>query len=224
MCFHVKRGRRWHNRRLLPFDEFIATLLSAKLGLCLTDTALFVFCGGLDNNNELSVPYTWMTTEEQSFCYRLYVQRTTLFGNVTDFNTHRNQSEHTHQQRYRLCGFLLDEAVVQRAICKRFIVQQFALDCIEYGMSHPSRIHILIALISAVGKRLVAVKGRDEFLLNLKIALEQHNMWSAVNELPVVVKIGTSADALPVYHISKEDLLGFNGNGDNPQSTPYRLV
>lgn len=226
-------------------------LLTSKLGLCLTDTALFLFCGGTDSHGELSVPYSWMTTDEQAFCFKLYIHRTSLFLDVTEFNSHHWQQQQHHQKqkqplhsqrhlslqnhehgqgRYRLRKFLLDATVVQRSVCKRFLVQQFALDCIEYGLSHWSRVHVLIALISAVGKTLVAAKGADEFLLNLKIALEQHNMWSAVNELPVVVKIGVSSDALPVYHIAQEDLiaknsLGGGGGGQvTPHATPYRLV
>jgi hypothetical protein len=66
--------QRWHGRRAIPFDAFITTLLKNRFSLSLTDTTLYIFDSTADAE-ELSVPYTWLTTQEQAFCYRLYVHR-----------------------------------------------------------------------------------------------------------------------------------------------------
>lgn len=214
--------QRWHGRRSIPFDAFIETVLKNRFSLSLTDTALYIFDITTDAEG-LSIPYTWLTTVEQTFCYRLYVNRYALFADVTDYNRNKDNMQ------YRLRRFRLDASVVSRAMCGEFIVQQFALDCIEYGLSAPHRIHVFLALLSAVGKAHVGAAHKNPFLLHLKMALEKPSIWSAVNEMAIFVKIGVSADAIPLYNVSKEDIVvespGTRAYRPLPSlSTPYRLA
>lgn len=222
-------------------------LLHSQISLSLTDTALFLFSNSsVVDADALSVPYSWMTTEEQAFCYRLYVNRNDLFADAADFNrssecvtasvatagaTTTTTAVGTDAPgnkivSYQLRRFVLDDAVVKNAICGRYIVQQFVLDCIEYGMSSPRRVHIFLSVLSAVGRLYVGSKMKDIFLLNLKIALEQVSVWDAVNELGLLVNIGGST---PVYCVSREDILTTTTTEKCKSlppilSTPYRLA
>lgn len=220
-------------------------LLHSQISLSLTDTALFLFSNSsVVDADALSVPYSWMTTEEQVFCYRLYVNRNDLFADAADFNRSSEcvttassvvASTTTAAASvgadvpgnkivsYQLRRFVLDDAVVKNAICGRYIVQQFVLDCIEYGMSSPRRVHIFLSVLSAVGRLYVGSKMKDVFLLNLKIALEQVSVWDAVNELGLLVNI---AGSTPAYRVSREDILTTEKCKSLPPilSTPYRLA
>lgn len=240
--------QKWHNRRAIPFDAFMDTLLRTRYALELTDTALHLFGNAtLTDSDALSIPYTWMTTDEQTFCYRLYVNRSLLFADAADFNRSTESMPSTRTAvgaagggggggagnhnntvvSYRLRRFLLDEQIVVPTVCGRFMTQQFVLDCVEYGMSSWRRFHVFVAVLSAVGRLHSAAKLKDVFLLNLKMALEQLSAWDAVNELGLLVSIAGSS---PVYRVSKEDI---GLVSDNPWqnakqlpviSTPYRLA
>lgn len=239
--------QKWHNRRAIPFDAFIKALLHTRYALALTDTALHLFENSMVETDALSIPYTWMTTDEQTFCYRLYVNRMSLFADAADFNRSTEAlpssvatlasfaattaSAATGKGKgngqpasYRLRRFLLDEYVVIPTLCGRFMVQQFVLDCIEYGLSSWHRFHVFVAVLSAVGKLHAAAGQNDAFLLNLKMAMERLSAWDAVNELGLLVSIAGSS---PVYKVSREDI-GLVSDKNAKQlpviSTPYRLA
>jgi hypothetical protein len=116
------------------FANFIDGLLRAQCQLTVTDTHVRFFADAA-----LAIPVGWLTTEEHIFVNKLFVARNELFGQVAC----------GYGSSYSLTRFRLD-AVVREAICTRFIVHQFALDCVEVGIE-TRRPALILTLVAAVG-------------------------------------------------------------------------
>ena len=217
---------RWHARvpppalKAVPsrsFSAFIEGLLFSEFALVLTDAHIQFF-----SDPELAIPLTWLTTSEKIFCNRLYVNRSTLFMSIT------TGGQYDVTRQYSLSRFRLDKlVVVSSSFCPRFIVHQFAMDCIEYALRR-KRPAVLLTLISAVGQ-CYARRPRDVFLMRLKLALEKPSFSTAVAEMGMFVRIGLAPSAKPEYEIERNDNNNNNNRGNNyaynrAQSTPYRLV
>ncbi len=191
------------------FHVFMNSLLYAEKMLELTETHLYLFNPAIAPS--LGIALSWLTTDEQIFCNRIYVHRARLF----------QRRHEPDASRYRLSRFWLDKLVVETAFCTRFVVYQFALDCIDCTL-RARRPIVLLTLISAAG-RLYVENPRDPFVARLKMALEKPSIKSAVEEMGMFVRIGLSGGCEPDY----EPAVWQRGKGDNGHrvaTTPYRLV
>jgi hypothetical protein len=156
------------------FARFIEAILRTTGQLQITDTHVRFFA-----DSALAIPVSWLTTEEHIWINKLFVARTELFGQVVcGFGS-----------SYMLARFRLD-GVIKAAICQRFIVHQFALDCIEHGIQ-AMRPLLVLTLVSAVGACYVRNK-RDIFLARLVSAVEQPSIHEDVQQMGMFVKIGDS--------------------------------
>ncbi len=197
------------------FFAFMNSLLHAARMLELTETHLYLFNPATAPT--LGIARTWLTTDEQIFCNRLFVNRAHLFQRRHE----SDPSSSASNRQYRLYKFRLDQLVVQTSFCPRFIVHQFALDCADCAV-RSCRPIVLLTFIAAAG-RLYVKDPRDPFVARLKIALEKPSIQTAIAEMGMFVRIGLSPEAIP--HYEPVIFLKKNGHpGGNGQCTPFRLT
>jgi hypothetical protein len=163
------------------FAKFMEALLKAQCQLQVTDTHVRFF-----SDAALAIPVGWLTTEEHIWVNKLFVARTELFAQVTS----------GFGSSYLLSRFRLD-AVLKTAICTRYIVHQFALDCVESGLSL-QRPRLITTLVAATGLCYVRNK-RDPFLARLVSCTEQPTVYQEIQQMGMFVKIG---DSDPEYDYS----------------------
>lgn len=211
--------RQWHTR-LIPvqgetssdvFANFIETLLFAEKTLQLTETHLYLFNPCVAPS--LGIAISSLTTQEQIFCNRLYVNRARLFARINE------QKKDLGVSQYKLSNFRLDVPVVSVSFCPRFIVHQFAIDCLDCTF-RAQRPIVLLTLISAVG-RVYVKHPKDPFMTRLKIALEKPSIQTAVDEVAMFVRVGLNVDK-PSYE--PVILLQKDGYPRDGRATPYRLT
>jgi len=185
--------RAWHATPMFrnklaheTYATFIETVLHSPAALCIKRSALHLF-----RDPALAIPLGWLTADERIIVTDLVVQRRTLFRHVSE----------TPGQQYSCKEFRLDR-LLATVLCRRFIVHQFVLDCIERATSPGrERPELLLTIIEAVGICYVHNK-RDTFLMYLKRALEQGSVLRDVAELSLYVTIG---DAVPAYAYKAPD-------------------
>ena len=174
------------------FAKFMEAILKAQCQLQITDTHVRFF-----SDPALAIPVAWLTTEEHIWINKLFVARVELFAQVTcGFGS-----------SYLLSRFRLD-SVLRTAICTRYIVHQFALDCIEIGI-HGVRPRLISTLSSAVGICYVRNK-RDPFLARLVSCVEQPTVHQDVQQMGMFVKIG---DTDPEYDFVPPSRNGLRQSG-----------
>lgn len=209
--------RHWHAHPSMTgelpsrtFEQFITRLLGTSCRLEMTESFVCFF-----SDPALNVPRAWLTMSELVFVNKLFVARKDLFGSV----------KHGYADSYKLSHFRLNH-LVKKAICTRFIVQQFCLDCIEYSLRMQEPI-LILTLIGAVGAAYVKNK-RDPFLTRLVISVEKKTILEDVGQMGMFVAIGDSA---PEYEFNTPRMrrrLQQQGEGNTglPRipSTPYRLI
>ena len=179
--------RRWHaypmfanKRPCETYALFMETVLTSPRQMRVTQSALHLF-----RDPALAIPLSWLSTEERIIFTDIVMHRQELFRHVSQ----------TPGQNYNCTGFRLD-SLLSKLVCPRFVVHQFAMDCVEratlLGRERPT---LLLTLNEAAGACHVRNK-RDPFLLFLKLALERRSVIDNVAQMPMYVTIG---DAVPVY-------------------------
>ena len=185
--------RQWHAapmfRNKLPHETyatFMETVLRSPVALCLKRNALHFF-----QDPALAIPVSWLTLDERIIVHDLVVHRKELFRHVSE----------TPGQQYVCNEFRLDK-LLSTVICRRFIVHQFVLDCVQRAAcAGRERPELLLTIIEATGLCLVQNR-RDEFLLHLKQAVECCNVLHDVAAMPLYIAIG---DAVPAYAYKPPD-------------------
>jgi hypothetical protein len=186
--------RQWHVRPIFARENvcellaaFMNAVLTSPVQLKITDTHLHVFL-----EPALGIPVTWLTTDERISLHKLVVNRTTLFRRATT----------GIGSQYMLSDFRLD-AVLIEAICPRFIVHQFVVDCVECALvTGRERPTLLLTVISAVGLCWRNNK-RDPFLCRLLSAVQKRTVLHDVRQVGLFVKIG---DEMPEYMYDKSSV------------------
>jgi len=201
--------RHWHERAPYEranstqvFAAFIEAVLTSKMDLRLTASHVHVFV-----DTALAIPCSVLTTNELIFINKLYVDRKELFASV-----HQGFNGQYMCKRFRL------NSLLEEAICRRYIVQQFALDCVTHTLKTRNPM-LALTMCAAAGQCHINNK-KDLFLLRLKIAMsKKENIVENLNCMGMFVSIAGSE---PEYVLRKSSDT-FKGLPSVP-STPFILA
>lgn len=207
--------RHWH--AVPPFIEtnatnmiakFITVVLYGKMSLRITESHIYLF----DDEPSLGIPRQLLTTDELMFVQDMFVERNQLFSVI----------KYGHQKQYHMSSFRLN-TLLERAICRRYIIHQYALDMTEYALKAQRPCHIL-TLNAAVGQCYIENK-KDLFLIKLKAAMAyKRNIVDNIYCMSMFVQIAGSNPEYVLRDSSSGDSWRSSSLLPELPSTPYVLT